>query len=386
MKKVLVIHHTLQPAYGDSSVGAWVLQALAGRYQVTVLTWEPVDLDPVNRAYGTGLRDGDFTWVCVPPAVRRAAARIPFRAKLLTMHLMFRHARAFARRQPFDVAISTMNETDIGVPTIQYVHYPWIMYPRPAIDYRAYHFSVLLRLYRAFAMAVSGFSRARVANNLTLVNSDWTGAAFRQCYGGDPVTVYPPVPGGFPEVAFAQRARGFTVIGRIAREKELEKIIIIVRGVRARGHDVALHIVGHMDDAAYGRRVYAFAEPHREWVHFHHDLPRDELVRLVAANRYGIHGMVGEHFGIAPAELQRGGCITFVPDDGGPVEIVGGDERVIYHSVDDAIDKISKVVSDPELEAALAKAVDERRANFTETRFMDEIVKVVEDFTPHPGR
>ena len=32
---------------------------------------------------------------------------------------------------------------------------------------------------------------------------------------------------------------------------------------------------------------------------------RDEMVRKAAECRYGIHLMIEEHFGIAPAELQR---------------------------------------------------------------------------------
>jgi hypothetical protein len=40
------------------------------------------------------------------------------------------------------------------------------------------------------------------------------------------------------------------------------------------------------------------------------------LEYIVSRHRFGLHGMKGEHFGIAPAELICGGCITFVPDDG----------------------------------------------------------------------
>jgi glycosyltransferase involved in cell wall biosynthesis len=56
--------------------------------------------------------------------------------------------------------------------------------------------------------------------------------------------------------------------------------------------------------------------------------------------RYGIHGMLDEHFGMAPAELAAAGCIVFVPNDGGQVEIVDDDpswftgrgrRRRIYH-------------------------------------------------------
>ena len=53
------------------------------------------------------------------------------------------------------------------------------------------------------------------------------------------------------------------------------------------------------------------------------DASRDEVRALMATHRYGIHGMREEHFGMAPAELARAGCIVWVPRGGGQMEIVG---------------------------------------------------------------
>ena len=76
------------------------------------------------------------------------------------------------------------------------------------------------------------------------------------------------------------------------------------------------------------------------------------------------------------------GCITFVPNSGGPPEIVGGDQRVIFRSFEDAVEKIDRVLSDPTLEAALQRDVVRRGETFTEQRFMNEILEVVESFDP----
>ncbi|MEN8261208.1 MAG: glycosyltransferase, partial [Pseudomonadota bacterium] len=243
-----------------------------------------------------------------------------------------------------------------------------------------YHFLIGLRLYRWLCRRISGYRRERVSRNLTLVNSDWTGTVFQEFYGVPGRTLYPPVPGGFPSIPFAERDDGFVCLGRLSREKEIEKLIDILARVRAKGHDIRFHIVGPIDDRAYVRHLYDASKPHTAWISFHHDLPRNDLTALVARNRYGIHGMVGEHFGIAPAELQKAGCITFVPDEGGPVEIVGNDERLIYHSVDDAVDKIYRVLRDADLRADVLEGVIGRADLFSETRFMTEIRKVVENY------
>jgi glycosyltransferase involved in cell wall biosynthesis len=110
------------------------------------------------------------------------------------------------------------------------------------------------------------------------------------------------------------------------------------------------------------------------------------MARLIVRNRYALHGMADEHFGIAPAELQRAGCITFVPASGGALEIVGNDSNLAYHSVADAVDKIDRMLSDPLLEANLRRAVEARRMLFNEERFVAEIADLIDSFAPESPR
>lgn len=380
MKRLLLVHHTLHPPGGGSAVGAWAIQALRDKFDITVLTWTPADVARINRAFGTDLRDDGVHWVTASESVRKVIEAIPMPLALFTMHLLIRRAKAMQREQRFDVVVGTMNEIDVGERAIQYIHYPWAKFPRPNSDYRWYHFNLPLLAYRWLCTTISGYRNDLVNHNVTLANSDWTGDVYERLYGTRTRTLYPPVPGGFPEIPFDARENGFVCLGRISAEKELEKLIKILAGVRARGHDIQFHIIGHHDNSAYGRHLTRIAEAHGKWITFHHDLPRDELVSLIARNRYGIHGMVGEHFGIAPAELQRGGCITFVPDDGGPVEIVDHDERVIYRSADDAVEKIDRVLGDPDLRASILADIPERARQFSEQRFMTELLEVADTF------
>ena len=60
MKRVLLVQPSMQPPGGGNGVAAWVLQALAGEHRVTVLSWQPVDIDPVNRFFGTTLQPSAF--------------------------------------------------------------------------------------------------------------------------------------------------------------------------------------------------------------------------------------------------------------------------------------------------------------------------------------
>ena len=378
--RVLITAHTLEPPGGASAVGAWAIQALREQYELEVLTWRDVDLEATNRAFGTSLEVSDAIWRTVPRSLRLLVALAPVPAALLGLGLGMRHARRLDQIRHYDAMLGTMNELDVGRPAIQYVHYPWYAFPRPAVNLRWYHWRPAVVAYRTLATAAAGYRPERAAKNITLVNSEWTGRVFERCYGTAVKTLYPPVAGGFPRVPFEKRHRGFVMIGRLSPEKEVEKVIDIIGAVREHGHDLTLDVVGHVDHRRYAERLFRDSRGH-PWVRFHLDLPRSELTRLVATRRYGIHGMVGEHFGIAPAELQRAGCITFVPDEGGQAEIVGGDEKLTYGSAAEAVAKIRRVVSDPANELVLHARALERGELFSEERFMCGLRSVVSEFT-----
>jgi glycosyltransferase involved in cell wall biosynthesis len=109
-------------------------------------------------------------------------------------------------------------------------------------------------------------------------------------------------------------------------------------------------------------------------------LSREQLAVEMAQHRYGIHAMENEHFGIAPAEIQRAGCITFVHNSGGPREIVGEHQLLVFDSVEDAADKIVNVLTDPSLEESLRAHVARQRERFSVDGFCASLRESVESF------
>lgn len=376
-KPRLLLTAYVAPPGGGSMVGAWAVEALRDDYDLTVLTWSRLDLEEVNRAFGTTLHPADAEWVTVPRLIAHALKLAPVPLSLLMLSCNMRYARRLLRRREFDGVLGTMNELDVGTRAFQYIHYPWAKFPRPDVDYRWYHWGPAVRLYRHSCNWIGGYREQRATANLTYANSEWTAALFREWYGRPCRVLYPPVVGGFPELPVDERRHAFAVIGRFSPEKELEKVMEIVAAVRARGHDVELTIIGTSDDAAYRDHIRRTAADHGSWIRLHENLDRNDLVELVARHRFGIHGMRGEHFGIAPAELQLAGCVTFVADGGGPTEIVGHDERLIYSDRADAVAKISAVLDDPDLDSALRRSTRERARQFTVERFSKELREAV---------
>jgi glycosyltransferase involved in cell wall biosynthesis len=104
---------------------------------------------------------------------------------------------------------------------------------------------------------------------------------------------------------------------------------------------------------------------------------REALVRLLARQRYGIHAMLDEHFGIAVAEMVRAGCIVFVSQDGGPREIVGDEPRRLFASIPDAIRKVRAVIDDPALQGTLRAHLARRGTLFSAERFVRELRAIV---------
>jgi glycosyltransferase involved in cell wall biosynthesis len=380
MRRALVIDSGLTNPGGGTCVAAYVLQTLREEFAVTLLTWNPVNFAPVNAAFGTTLEPGDFRFLRVPDYWRHALRLTHLPLALLSGSLLQRYARALLRRERFDLVVSTTNEIDVGIPAIQYIHFPWNYYPRPDMDYRWYQFRPALRLYRSASIALSGTSNAGIVANETLVNSAWTRRRFEDWYGGRARVLYPPVPIGREPLPWQERVDAFACVGRMSPEKNVEGVIDVLSRVRARGHAISLVICGQRQVPDYERKILAAAMVHPEWISISLDLPRAELIERMAACRFGIHGMVGEHFGIAVAEMLRLGSVCFAPADGGPAEILGGDAALLYESRDDAVNKICRLLEDSGALADVRKRLQLRANQFSAQRFTEEFRQICSEF------
>ena len=370
--RILFAQPSLQPPGGGNAVAAWMVQALENEHELTLLTWNGLDLAAVNRFNGTRLQPGRFRTLRVPGAWRWPVEPVPVPAQLLRTAILLRTVRRHAADH--DLVVSANNESDFGRPGVQYINYPWNVFTPAVRDLRWYHPRALVRLYAALCRAVSRFSREGMCRNVTLVNSDWTGGVVQRQYGIVTRTVYPPVATGLPAVPWEAREPGFLCIGRIAPEKALDRVLDIVAAVRRQVPAVRLHLVGTPEHRGYYWHIAQRARS--EGVALHHDLPRADLVALMTRLRYGIHGMPEEHFGMAVAEMVSAGCLVWAPASGGQVEILG-DARLTYDTVGEAVAKILRVLRAPDEQAALRAHLAARAPRFSTERFVREIRAMV---------
>lgn len=381
MKRVLLVQPSLQPPGGSNGVAAWTLQALVPEHRVTVLSWQPVDVEPVNRFFGTHLRRGDFDIISVPRHWRAVAERLPVPAALIKLSLLMRFTRRIS--DGFDVVFGLHNETDYGRRGIQYVHYPTYLRPRPAVDMRWYHPPQAgLNAYYALADRIAGFSLNRMKANLTLVNSNWTGEHVSRYLGITTRTLYPPIVDPAPGLPWEERRNGFLAVGRISPEKDYERVIRILARVRQRAPDITLTVIGTFDRHTdrYFESLKALSNSQGPWIQFRHNLGRDEVRVLMASHRYGIHGMREEHFGMAPAEMARAGMIVFVPRGGGQMEIVGNDPRLMYDTEEEAVERISSTLNTTAEQQRLRDLLATVAEQFSTARFSAAVRDIVNEF------
>jgi glycosyltransferase involved in cell wall biosynthesis len=371
----------MQPPGGGNGVAAWMLQALASEHRVTVLSWWPVEIEPINRFFGTHLRSGDFDTMGVPRSWRIALDHLPIPAALLRSGLLMRYTRRVSGA--FDVVIGVHNETDYGRRGIQYVHYPTYLRPRPQVDYRWYHkWKTPLGTYYRLADRLAGFSMERSRENLTLANSQWTAHHVRQSLGVDARLLYPPVLDPGPLPAWKDRRTAFLSLGRISPEKDYERSMRILSRVREHVPDLTFTIVGTWDRYGYSyvRHLQRVAASLGSWITFRSNLSREELRSLIATLRYGIHAMGEEHFGMAPAEMVRAGMIVWVPRGGGQVEIVGDEPPLSFGTDEDAIEKIQAVLASPAEQERLRAYLKTQAERFGTERFVREVRDIVATF------
>jgi glycosyltransferase involved in cell wall biosynthesis len=381
--KLLFIAINPNPPGGGSCLGAWALQALSKDWEVTILCAERPDFAALNRHFNTHLFEENFQVRQLIWPINKLHVFDPDPDSYQRSAFLMRKCRSIGHK--FNVIMNLDNEMDLGKQGIQYIHYPYLSHHMSRVD--AVREKSLAGRVRAFFqgkyrpwMLVSGLSFDSVKNNLTLTNSNWTADAIQSRYGIQSVVLYPPVKFSHQPVPWQQRKNTFVSLGRIDSQKRQIEAINILEKVRARGHDIQLEIIGDISSAEYAKELADRALKAGSWVKISHGIGHDQLEQTLCNSRYGLHTMIEEHFGIAIAEMVRAGCIVFVSDSGGQVEIVHHEQALRYKTDEQAVELICAVLDDEEKQQNLRQSLSAHAQMFTEESFMKNLREIVSDF------
>jgi glycosyltransferase involved in cell wall biosynthesis len=207
------------------------------------------------------------------------------------------------------------------------------------------------------------------------VNSNWTKKEVEKYFNINSIVLYPPVLSDFPEVPFEKKDNGFVCLSRISPVKRIKNIIKIISEVRASGFDMHLHIIGPIGDSSYYKEIKQIQERNK-WIILEGVVSRQKLSSIVSSHKYGINGRRDEHFGISVVEMVKAGCIVFVPNGGGQVEIINN-QKLIYNNDKEAVEKIIAVFKDKGLQIELRKKLFENSKKFSTENFMNSVRKII---------
>ncbi|MEL7037388.1 MAG: glycosyltransferase [Cyanobacteria bacterium J06592_8] len=354
---------------GAESVGLWILEALKDQYNVTLFTLFPIDFKKLNSAYGTHLSEERVTIQSFLP--KSAKTSLDFLVannnvvRKLLNHFYIREFKANA--QEYDLVLSGYNATDLGQRGIQYIHW---------ID--------VFDKDEEFYKNISDFSDERMKSNVSLANSAVVADAIQTEYGIDSTVVYPPVVLDVQNIPWEQKENAFICSGRLTKAKQPHKAIQILKIIRAKGYDVKLYLTGGgggFSGWKYLRFLEKMVAENSDWVTLYQNLPYKDYVNVLARCRYGIH-YKKEPFGISIAEMMKAGAIPFVRSVGGQVEIVGEDNQDLFfeNTVEEAVEKILSVLSNPDQQQQLRAKLEERKQIFSTDNFMNNIREFVENY------
>jgi glycosyltransferase involved in cell wall biosynthesis len=371
--RVLFIQRSLSPPGGGNAVAAWMIHALAASHRVDTLTASPWTAAATNAFYGTAIPDRGIGRRLVPRPWSLLDRLPDDRVSRLRMCSLLRSARLLAAE--YDLLVTADNYGAFAKPGMQYLHYPAALNPEPE------RLRAVVRLYFAGCDWLLGLPWHHAARNETLANSGWTAAGLTHLCGIDARVLYPPVVDPGAGLPWEDRHNTFLCVGRFHGSKRIEVAMSIVRRLRARAMpDARLIVVGSPVDADYTARLHRFAARDRHWIEFRQDLSRAELNCLIGECRYGLQAMEDEHFGMATAEMARGGCLVFAHRSGGSPEVVGGEDALLWSTEDEAVSVISAVRRDPMQAAAISWCLRRHAARFSPELFAQRFRQVVDEW------
>lgn len=381
--RVLFVHPDVYALGGAEQVCVRMMNAAQRIGEVTLVHCGGVlDCDRIQQWFRVAL-DSKRVQFATVGATGRILGRLK-RKPIMKYALALRFARRIALE--FDLVVGTFGECPIPARRgIQYIHVPVFssvpdvfQYLNTGTDAPIQH--RLRPTYARVARMVSGWNLKEVSRKHTLVNSLWTAGIVRQVYGLSSTVLSPGVevqlrPGAPGWVNWADRDAGFVMLGRIHPSKRLELGVEIVKRLRDRGHDVQLHIVGRSEDKYVEQIKRLVAQI--PCAHLHFDLARPDLEQLVVRYKFGLHACEYEHYGIAAAEMQALGCVVFSPDVAGQREVVASpDQRFL--EVNDAVEKIIKLLNDPAQCRSLSAEGVKRFNGVSPPSFEDQAMAIFE--------
>jgi len=271
---------------------------------------------------------------------------------------------------------------------IEYIHFPLEVYIHSEDPYiRERYGSFPMSIYwGVFMKLLPRYLRDNpfIDADLVLTNSKWTAEVAREVYGEEPLVLNPPVPPNAlinEPAPFEERLPLIVMLGRFSEEKRYHWVITEVMPRLIKEINAKLIIFGGATTRTqlrYVEKVTRLASDSglkvevlntdvtnklssESHIYLRLNAPRTEINRIMDKARVFLHATINEHWGIAVAEAMARGLPVVVHKSGGAWSDLAQEAGLGYQDVDEAIEQITKALTDPNLwrnlsYASIAKA------------------------------
>lgn len=371
--KILFVHHNLSIIAGGELFTIYGIDEMLKdpTNEISLLSLYPPDYDEIERITGIRLPADKIRFILAScPKTLRNEKRLGN----WLMAFLQRHAQKIARN--FDVCINGFNEMDFGVRGMQYLHFPsyaprellgrYQMVPPDSLSHR---FPKLMKLYAFITHRIGRTNHARMMKNHSWVNSYFMQGVVQEAYGIKADVFYSAFVDP-PEKWNKARLRENRVItvGRFRADKSLLEYVDFCAALHRQHPDLTFMIVGKPVDRPYYESVVAKIQELGVPMELKTECSKEELAELLETSRYYLHPKPVEHFGISVLESLCAGCLPFVHQSGGVIEIVPLEELQFQNEAD-LLAKFSRIHRDEELRTDLLKQLAEHGAQFSTENF-----------------
>lgn len=373
MKRVCIIHHSLNPCGGGELVALATMELLKELgYYTVLITTEPTDWKRVEKLTGHRIRP-DEEKTTIPFKLGKFGV---YQRLLSTIGYMLYKGKC-------DLSINTHGDI-LPIPTdIIYIHFPTFLFLTDEYMFEKYSSSLFWKTYYIPYMSMEKFlvqrALSRLRSTAVLTNSSYSAKAIRKYIGVEPLVVYPPVDIDKFLLGALCGSREDIIVscGRYSMEKRYHFILDIAKHLP----EYRFYIIGSISSPSsrdYYNRVRAMKEKHGlDNVELLVDYPRTKQIMLYSHAKAYMHAMIGEHFGISIVEAMASGLVPVVHKSGGAwMDIVDyGRYGYGYSSLDEAVEAVEKAVKNY---WSLREKMVNRAKQFTKEVFMEKMKKIIE--------
>ena len=332
MKKFLILHPVFQWG-GSENVLLATIKSLGKFTSITLVSTSSIlkISKPIYERYGINLNDYEIKEIIGGTLFKRYP--------LVASYVLQNKIRAIEYN--YSCIISNCGQISIKSDYLAFINYPPKLSGIPKKRFRG----IIRKIIKNIVLPPIPNSH----HIHFIFNSRWTKNNFRSRKVADVggTVIYPPVTLENENLLKKNNNNLILVISRISPEKKIESALSIFKKLKKNNKDLRLCIIG---STCNSHKKY-----HDFIVDCVNNINNAQLItnasnkilkEYLKKSSIGLHCMPAEHFGISIVEMLNYGLLTFVPNDGGQVEIVN-DTRFIYEDETDAICKIQNILNIP---------------------------------------